>query len=490
MSCRESDARSGIALAGHVPQDPLRVLLITRDFPPISHSGTLRNEAFARFLPDFGIEPAIFTRCPDGVSESRGIDLTTLAEWQDDPKWPDVTRVRWSPSKSDSRWPQVCERLPGLSILRSQAERKRTVTHLLPTARQAAQANNVAAILASFSPSENLLLGVRLGRELGLPVVADLRDPWSYQPIPPYRHYVDFLLERKLERRTLAECAAVIVNTRTARELIESKLGVPSERVYLIRNGFNESDFEDSSISPEPLDPGKFVMLHAGQLARGNSVPLRLTDRFKTWTGFDYDPINCDYAARSPRYVIQAMEQLLTAHPELVDQLRLWFVGMNDRAECEAVRQFRYPQCLKIIPRVDTKSAANLTSRADLLLLLQYRYILDGRDSCLAIPAKLYAYLRSGRRILACVQPSEIADLVDQYKVGTVVDPLDSAEIGEGILAEFQRWKGLPGATSGVATDYSEFERHALTGQLADVIRGCVSQVSESKLSLRISGDR
>jgi glycosyltransferase involved in cell wall biosynthesis len=459
--------------------DRLRVLFIAGDFPPLSHSGTLRSEAFASRLPDFGVDPVIFTSHPDSAEQAPGVDSARLANWKDDQRWEAVYRVPWrTAARSAGPWRTLLERLPAANILAVQAERRRRISNLLGPAREAIRRHNVQAIYASVMPSDTVLLATQLADEVGLPVIADFRDPWSYHPPLRYRHFVDFWLERRVERTTLAKCSRVIVNTRQAQKLMEEKLGVPRGKLRLIRNGYDEREFQNAPAPAAPREPAHFVILHAGQLSLGAAERPGLRKRMKQCFGFDYSPLQIVAAARSPAFVLRAVETLLERHPEAIEQLRIRLVGVSHADRCDAIRRFRFPQCLQIEPRTDSAAAVEAMRRADLLLLLQFQYFLNGRDYCVAIPAKLYSYLRSGRRILACVQPSEIAELVAEHGAGRVVPPDDVSAIAAAVWAEYEAWLANDSRMAPPLRELPQYERSRLTGALAAVLQEAVGRPS------------
>jgi glycosyltransferase involved in cell wall biosynthesis len=453
----------------------LKVLFVSRDFPPVSHSGTLRSEAFARHLPDFGIDPLIVTSRPDPGSGSNAYESATLEGWHDDPRWLPVSRVTWiDPHPLGARTARLGARVPVVAGLVSQRRRWRLVRQLIPAVELLVAQHSPSAVYASAMPSETLLLAAEIGRRHGLPVLADLRDPWSYHCAPPYRHVVDFWLERALERRTLSACTRVITNTTLMQHLLVQKLGVPAERILLIPNGYDESDFTTVGAERAPLESGRFTIIHAGQLASDKKETSGLLATAKRLLGFDYDPLHVDFTPRSPRYLLAALRTLIDHRPELRDRLRVWFVGTPNGWRTDTIERFPFPEVLKLVPRVDPATAAEYVARADLLFLPQNRYFLRGEDYCVCVPAKLYAYLRSGRRVLACVQPSEVAQIVERLEAGTVVSPVDVDAIAGAISGELERWSVGREQTVRIHPDVGEYDRRRLTGLLASALRQVV----------------
>lgn len=456
----------------------LRVFFISRDFSPVQHSGTLRAEAFARYLPEFGIDPIILTSSVTDSESVVGLDKHRMAAWSDDPRWLAVHRIIWNGQGTRNRLDRWLRRIPVLAELAERRQLHSCVDKLLPAATEAVQHDGAALIYASAPPFETVALAVRLGRARRLPVVADLRDLRTHNPSPPYRHWVDFKLAVRREAGTLRECARVIVNTKLAAQIVGEEFRVPKERIELLYNGYDERDFGGVA-TREPLEPGRFVVVHAGQLASGSTVAPSARQTMKRFLGFDYDPLSCDFNARSPRYVLAALRRLVEEAPELRERIRIWFVGMNEPEASEPIQRFPYPECLRILGRVDSHEAMEICCRADLLLLMQFQFFRQQQHCCIAIPAKLFSYLRSGNRILALVQPSEIADLVQEHDAGIVAPPTNVAAIKDALWREFERWRdaGRSAWTAAPRPGIERFERRALTGRLAQILRDVASPV-------------
>jgi glycosyltransferase involved in cell wall biosynthesis len=429
----------------------------------------LRTEAFAKYLPEFGVDPVILTSTPETSTSMTG--LSSFTADAENARSGEIVRIPWHEAKAVSMRDRISPRVPGLATWNRQSRRARQVQHLADAAIETIERQEVSSIYASAPPCETLLVGVELGQRMRLPVIADLRDLWSHVPSPPYRHVVDFWLERSAERRTLARCAAVLVNTHAAKEIVTDELAVPADRVHMIRNGYDAGEFDAVTDRHQPLERGRFVALHAGQLTGIRDTVPSPMKRLKSLLRLDYDPVRCDFQARSPRFLLEAVARMLDTHPEMTERFRLWLVGMGERDGNEALRQFPYPDCLRILPRVSQSTAVEWTCRADLLLLLQFVYTRRNRDCCIAIPGKLYTYLRSGRRILALVQPSETSELIQSHEAGRVVHPRDVAGIAGALRGEYERWEASDRAAEPELRDLPAFDRRELSRELADVMQ-------------------
>jgi glycosyltransferase involved in cell wall biosynthesis len=338
-----------------------------------------------------------------------------------------------------------------------------------------------AAVYASSPPEDIALLAHAVSRECDLPLVLDFRDQWSYQSSAPYRHFVDFLLERRLEKRVLAESDQVIVTTRAAAELLVRVLGVPSSKVTVLPNGYDERDFPDGATS-EPLAEGKFNIVYAGELTV-REVEKRGGARFAKSLGFGYHPLGVDTRGRSPDALLEALERLLDRRPQLQDRIVLWLVGTDPRMPSSRMRGFRYHSVLRVLPRVPAAEAVRMTRGAQLLVLLQNLYFLNGKPFCVAIPGKLYSYLRTGQRILASVQSSEISETIERLGAGTTVPPMDVVGLETALECEVERWQ-RGGQSATLQRDISQFDRRHLSGVLANLVRSVVPDAAvESRVT-------
>jgi glycosyltransferase involved in cell wall biosynthesis len=395
------------------------------------------------------------------------------ADWRDDVRWPEVRRVDWGrDGHTATSWTvRLIRRMPWGSTYVVRAKRRAVLERVLPIARAAILAERPAAIYATFPEVESVLIADQLGQEFRLPVVLDFRDQWSYQAGAPYRHYVDFILERALERQILRRAVRIVTTTQAVASLLASELKIAESSITVIPNGYDDRDFSGVCDFGD-LDPGKFVVVYAGEMNGGLRTPS-VKEALKRGLGFDYWPLSTDWSARSPAWFLQAARSLLRRRPELRDLLRLWLVGLSPDRHATEVAEFGYPECVRVFGRVPAPEAVRICAGANLLLLLQNQYFLRGQDCCVAIPGKLYTYLRTNRRILACVQRSEMAAIVADTHAGVVTPPKDVCQIEEALEAEIRRWQ------TGEAADaprnrIEHWSRRRLTEELAVVIRSAV----------------
>lgn len=440
-----------------------QALLISRSFPPVRHSGTIRMEAFARHLPASNFTPMVLT-------------ARTPAEFvgSTDRVIPESKRVEidWSPTGGLFR--RRLARFPvGLSIDRRR-NRRTLATRSIEACRERGARPDI--VLASCQPGDTLFIGVKVAEYFQCPCVVDFRDPWSYWPMPLYPHWLDFQLERREEHQVLAAATAITVTTKASGQLLESEFGVPAHKIHQIHNGYEPSEFAQPEVfEPMAADANRFHIVYAGEI--GSSRPLGWKAQAARGLGFQYDPLQTNYTARSPRFFLEGLERFISEAPERASAIRAWFIGDAKLASDPAVLRFRYPDVLRIVPRVPPRVAIGAIQQASLLLMLQLETFLHGVPFCVAVPGKLYSYLASGQRILAAVQPSENTELIERFQAGTCVSPTSPAEFASAIGNEYVRWKSGTSPPV-VLRSIPEFERSCQTAQMAALFESLISSRS------------
>ncbi len=239
-----------------------RILLVTESFPPVSHSGTLRTAAFARYLPRFGVDVDVLTAAQEyrtnrGVSEAQSEEVLGC----------NVFRCNWKYEQGNRFFPRILRRVPGLNGWYAQQYRKTLASAIVTQFLRQPKRPGYSAIIASSPPSEALLVGERLAAELDLPFIVDLRDLWTY--VSHYRHYFDWLHDFRIESSVLKSAKAILVTTNGARDVVCNSFGIPSSRCHLVPNGFDVAELEqpaNQEISDAAMDP-TFVITYTGELS-------------------------------------------------------------------------------------------------------------------------------------------------------------------------------------------------------------------------------
>jgi hypothetical protein len=252
------------------------------------------------------------------------------------------------------------------------------------------------AIISSAPPWISHLVARGIHRRTGVRWIADFRDPWTLSPwrdaLPPYI----LRFERTLERSIIEECDHVVcVSDEMVDDFRVHYAGVPSSKFTAITNGFEgEVDYPVAA-----RQNGTRQLLHLGSLYGDRRIR----------------PLLCAYVNLLGRGAIES------------DKCKLLFVGnINGEILAEASEEISFLQRLGVLEfreLVPYSEGQQLLASADVLLLLN-------GDNRVAVPAKLFEYLLTGKPILFTAKPGSLTRLISRFDLGFCADSDAVEEIG------------------------------------------------------------
>jgi len=382
-----------------------RLLLIAPYFPPIGVVGAKRPLMLARHLPALGWTPVVLAADPAGERNDPSLLDALPADLE-------VVRQYRAPFSRRPAAPGSARTAgPGATFLGWDPGYFTPLDRYLwgtPAAvragRRLVDTHGLKAVLVSADPWSGLLAGLAVARSRRLPLVVDLRDPWSLQQAkmrltpPPVRALV-----RMLESRVFRRSAAIVLNTEAAREAyVEAYRGrVPAESFHAVRNAFDPGLFRAAS----PARSARWTVVHYGQFRR--LVPA--------------DPLLEGFA----RFVARAGLAPAAA--------RLLLVGGVPPTVAARATELGLDPYLEVRPPVPYAESLAVLVEADALAL-----IATG-GMALTVPAKLYDYMAAGRPILALTDQPEPARLVSEGQLGEVAPPGSPEAVAEALLRLHRR---------------------------------------------------
>jgi glycosyltransferase involved in cell wall biosynthesis len=414
----------------------VKVLLVTRHFPPGGGGGVQRPLKFATHLPALGIETHVLAPdVPGSLPADAELELPTQA-------W--IHRVRYVGPRAG----RPAERLlakQGIARVGTQAallgrrllvpdENVPWSTFALPVAIRLVRREKIDIVLTTSPPPSLHLLGAAVKRATGAAWVADLRDPLTSHP---HRRGYESQLARLKEKsvggvgRLVASQADAIV---AASDAIaeEARALEPKGKVVTIANGCDFDDF-------------------AG-LAHNQSDRLRITH-----TGHFH-------GKRDPKPFLQALAE------SGLDDVVVRFAGDFRAADREYAESLALGDRIEFLGDVSRRRSLELQRDSEALLLLVPESGGRGRG---VLTGKIFEYLAAERPILAVV-PSDgaAARLVQDTGAGVVVPPDDVEAIREALLDLHRRWReGNLDDTPLSAEWRRRLARGARVEELADVLR-------------------
>jgi glycosyltransferase involved in cell wall biosynthesis len=293
------------------------------------------------------------------------------------------------------------------------------------------------------------LIALAVKRRSGLPWVADFRDSWVDGFLGPVRYHVDGWLERKV----IAHADQVIMNTpATRRYYLCRYLGQPAAKFVTITNGYDENDFRDLDFSSGPA----FEVICAGWLNDEN---------------------------RDPEAVLKAAALALERGWIPRDKLQLTFLGagpyVNSKRFQDQLRHYKLLENTEVtVQRVPYREALCRQARADVVVILtdDAKRMAANRDwTFMAVPAKLYEYLRLGKFLLVLSRAEAVRELLSDVRAPSPLLPSDTEGVATALHEAYLRRAHNP--TPELDPAIRKYERRELARELARVLDGLTSGV-------------
>lgn len=440
------------------PPKPKPLLVISYLFPPVGGAGVQRITKFVKYLPEMGWQPLILTVSNPSVPV---LDDSLLGDL---PESTIVYRARtWEPGYATKKAVSAAQessrgrlnpfvftnkllRKLGAALLQPDPQ----ILWLPGAFRQACRIiprHRPHLILVTAPPFSTFLLGARLARRFGLPLVLDYRDEWdisnsSWENRRPGR--LSLAIQEWMQAYAMRSAAAVIATTRRSQDVLQSRarecLGGTHESQFLcIHNGFDAEDFLGRSERPQGIaSSGYFKFVYLGTL----------------WNLTSVEPL------------VIAIRRFAEHSPELAKKLELHLIGRRTVAQDELLDSLAHtPIKLTRESYVEHGNALRHICCAQVLVLLLSNDTYAGR----VVPGKLFEYIATGNPILAIVPDGEVREILAEYPLAHCFSPEDSEGIAQGIERIMREQAPSTMAETGTDSEIlsQRYERKVLTEKLA-----------------------
>jgi glycosyltransferase involved in cell wall biosynthesis len=238
-----------------------------------------------------------------------------------------------------------------------------------------------------------------------------------------------------------------------------------------IPHGFTREDFE----GPAPRrDDDAFRIVHTGNLHTQLGLDHLATHRIRTL--LRGTSLDVDILPRSLKYLLEAIERLAVAKPQLAARIELHLAGNLTPADQAIADRHPFIHAHGQLPHADTIA---LSRSADLLFVPMHD-LPRGRRATI-VPCKTYEYLAAGPPILAAVPDGDARDLLERFDRASVVRPRDADGMTE-VLAAALEGAGPARDDDGLDSPLlAPYERYHLVGRVAGVLDSVLGVVPESQ---------
>ncbi len=425
--------------------DPMlkRVLIITYYWPPSGGSGVQRWLKFAKYLPEAGWEPVIFT------PENPDFDLQDESLEKEIPASLEVLKFPiWEPYQLFSKIKGKTKTHPGRLLEQKEKGVLEKIAIwmranlIVPDPRvfwakpsvkfltDLVKSGQFQAVITTGPPHSMHLIGRDLKRKTGITWIADFRDPWSQWEFLDTLPMTTLIRKKheKLEQTVLKEANAVMTISPTFQRDLEK---LAHRKIRLLTNGYDPTDIPLGFL-PKKKEAGKLHLVYSGIIdAIRNPIPL--------------------------------LEAIKAEFSEKNEKVEMTFVGKVSEAVTKYVEGDDW-----INPRihfagyVSHQEVFEFYQKADALVLI----LTDTKNAQGNIPGKLFEYLATGIPVLALGDPKgDSAKILKDAGAGQVISHTDS----EGIKTRIRTLMEADSILSN-STDLEKYSRRNLSFQLAKIL--------------------
>lgn len=366
----------------------MKILVLTRSFPPANRAASYRPLSWARYLKTYGIESVFITRSWESshiLKDQGGNELyvgTELLKRQ--VEGCDVYYVPYRNLRSRrfkaaggiksflTKLYLIIEHIREYSLWVNDAKEvyRFALSHIKENEGLYSQ------ILVTAPPYVYLKIGFDLHRSTGIPWVADYRDEWnsrgglfnSVRSGHIILKKLDFLKQSplRLEKNWVATSKFITVNTNKGVENLKQIF--PKKYIYAIPNGFLEDEFK--AFTGELFE--NFTLVYTGTL----------------------------YSSQRIEVLLEACKQLLSGGDDF--QVKLLFIGLNRKpGQVKRIKDFlgEFNYIFESTDVISKDKALENSQKAHALLMFPH----DNNDS--VAPSKLYEYVALEKSVL--LSPSD-----------------------------------------------------------------------------------
>lgn len=420
-----------------------RVLIITYYWPPSGGSGVQRWLKMSKYLPENGWQPVIYT-----TENAEYPIIDPSLEKDVAPEVEVIRRPIFEPYSFYKRFlginPEETIKVGFASETKKTGWKARLAMWVrgnlfIPDARRwwvrpsvkylksYLKEHPVDAIISTGPPHSMHLIAMKLKESLGIPWIADFRDPWTEIDFYDELHLTRWAdrKQHKLEREVLTKADKVVtIGWECARGL--GRLG--NRNVRVIPNGYDWDLDAQTQVSPLSQE---FTLTHIGVITPSRNAPT-------LW---------------------QALQELKNEIEGFDKALKINLIGQVDQSVVSDLDTYGLKDNVQLIPHIPHDQVLQWQQSSQVLLLL----VNNTPNAKGILTGKLFEYLASGRPIL-CIGPEDgdAAIVLNDTNAGTTINFEDKEKMKEVVKDLYQKYLNHA-LTSNSRCDIEKYSRKSLT---------------------------
>ena len=425
-----------------------KVLIITYYWPPASNPGVQRSLKFCKYLHEFGWKPYILTvknGNPQSYDKSLLKDIPEgINVYRTKPREPFelYNRLTCKTGKSIFVGPVAMESTSLIKRLSMYIRanlfipdaRKGWNKFAKKAAKRIIKQEGIDAIVTTGPPHSTHLTGLYLKKRIGIPWLADLRDPWTniyYNEYFP-RTKKTCKKDKKLENEVLQTADHVTVVSPG----LKKEFGARANDISVIYNGFDETDVFEKKQSKTNRFTLAFI---------GNFLPTENISNI--W---------------------KAIAELKSEVMGFADYFRLCLTGNIDSGVIDALEKYTIADLAIVQSYVDHNEATKKMAAANMLLFIVPRT----KNNKPIITGKLFEYIASRTPILSVGPLNGDASKILEETGRDKMAPFNGKNaIKMTLLKYYKKWLSSKHQVyKHEKADIGDYTRRVLTKRLSEIL--------------------
>ncbi|WP_348825366.1 glycosyltransferase family 4 protein [Flavobacterium aestuarii] len=423
-----------------------KILIITYYWPPAGGPGVQRWLKFAKYLPDFDIQPVVYVpenptypivdaNLEKEVSEkvivlkNKIFEPYQLASFFSKNKTKKISSGIIPNKKKQTSLDKILLWIRGNLFIPD--ARVFWVKPSIAYLEKYILDNNIDTIITSGPPHSLHLIGLCLKEKFDLTWLADFRDPWT--TIGYHKSLrLSTLAARKhkaLEYRVLNTADTIIVTSKTTKAEFEA---ITRKPITVITNGY-----DNEPASKATLD-SKFSLAHIGSFL----------------------------SERNPAILWESLAELIQEIPDFKMHLELKLIGAVSQEILDTISQFNLDSYLNNLGYISHSEAVMHQRNSQVLLLIE----INSEETKSIIPGKLFEYMVSCRPIIAIgPKDSDFSQIITETNTGVFFEYNEKEKLKSTIISYYNQF--LDGKLQSYAVGLQKYSRKNLTSELAQLIK-------------------
>ena len=424
-----------------------KVLVITYYWPPAGGPGVQRWLKFVKYLPDFDIEPIVYSPenpnypLVDDALHNEVSDKVTII------KQPIFEPYKIASLFSKKKTQTIAS---GIISTKKQSFVEKLLLYIrgnyfIPDARKFwvkpsvkflatyIKQHQIDTIITTGPPHSVHLIGLKLKEQLNVNWLADFRDPWT---TIGYHNKMKLTVKsqkkhKAFEKEVLQNADEIIVTSPTTKEEFQE---ITNQPISVITNGFDDVDFGKIELDT------KFTLAHIGSLLTG----------------------------RNPEVLWQVLAELIQEKAAFKNAFELKLIGAVSDDVLISIYNYGLKDYISLLGYMPHKDAQIQQRQSQVLLLVE----IDSPETKCIIPGKLFEYMQSGRPIIGFgPENSDFKIILSSTNSGNLYNYKESEKeaIKNNILSYFKAYQTNSLKVNSIGVQ--QFHRKQLTEQLATILK-------------------